>query len=532
MSIAIPNRRSVQSALPWAVLGLGLALLVVNLAFLFRNRPLPASTAAAEAPAGGGPSAAALPGTVSLPEGKLKAAGLEFEKAALVALPTELSCAGRIEANQDHQVQVRPRAAGVIREVKVALGQRVKKGQTLTIIDSPDVGTARLHLRATQRELATARTEAGWKKEVAANVAKLIPELRKRLDEQHHERPGIVSHSPTRVLEKEAEVMEKQYADLKLGTFRAKLMSAAVEFDIAAHEEEKTGGLFKKEIIGEHPAFVAKHNREGAESKFRAELEQAMFDASYQSRVADQQVKLAESNVIDAAQRLRILGVSEDIEALLAQAGDAIPVDEDVTAYPITAPFDGVVITKSPLAVPSQKAELNEVLFALADLSTVWVMANIPESEFSVLPDLQNGHDTIRLGATAYPGRTFDARLLSVGATVDPTTRTVPMLAETDNKEGLLKLGMFVRIVLDTEVDSKALTVPSAAVVEIEGKKGVFVPEGSDGRTFAFRAVKLGRAAGDRVEVASGLSQGDTVVSKGAFTLKSELILQNETEEE
>jgi RND family efflux transporter MFP subunit len=328
--------------------------------------------------------------------------------------------------------------------------------------------------------------------------------------------------------------MEKQYADLKLGTFRATLMSAAVEFDIAAHEEEKTTGLFEKKIVGEHPWFVAKHTREGAESKFRAVLEQTKFDAAYQSRVADQQVKLAESNVIDAAQRLQILGVSEDIAALLAQAGEdaaAIPVDEDVTAYPITAPFDGVVITRSPLAVPSQKAELNEVLFALADLATVWVMANVPESELSLLPDLENGHDRIRLGASAYPGRTFDARLLSVGATVDSTTRTVPMLAETDNKHGLLKLGMFVRIALDTEVNSKALTVPAAAVAEIEGKKGVFVPEG-DGRTFAFRAVKLGRAAGDRVEVASGLSQGDTVVSRGAFTLKSELILQNETEEE
>ena len=331
--------------------------------------------------------------------------------------------------------------------------------------------------------------------------------------------------------------MEKQYADRKLGTFRATLMSAAVEFDIASHEEMKTGGLRQERIIGEHPAFVAKHNREIAESKLRAVLEQARFDAPYQSRVADQQVKLAESNVIDAAQRLRILGVTEDIDALLKHAGDvsaARPADEDVTAYAIAAPFDCTVISKSSLAVPSQKIEMNDNLFGLADLSTVWVMANIPESDFAVLPALRQG--TIRLNATAYPGKNLEARVLSVGATVDPTTRSVPMLAQTPNADGLLKLGMFVRIVLDTANESKGLTVPVGAVVEIEGKKGVFVPEPKDktrdGQTFAFRAVKLGRETGGRLEVTSGVSPGDAVVSKGAFLLKSELILQNETEEE
>ena len=105
------------------------------------------------------------------------------------------------------------------------------------------------------------------------------------------------------------------------------------------------------------------------------------------------------------------------------------------------------------------------------------------------------------------------------------------MLAETSNAAGLLKLGMFVRIVLDTSNESKALTVPAGAVVEVDGKKGVFVPDPNDkdGRTFTFRAVTPGRQAGDRQEVSSGLAEGDTVVSKGAFMLKSELILQTES---
>src|SRR5581483_6517614 len=194
------------------------------------------------------------------------------------------------------------------------------------------------------------------------------------------------------------------------------------------------------------------------------------YDAAQEQRVAAQKVQLAEAAVIDAAQRLRILGVSEDIDDLLAHAGRATdPAHEDVVAYKITAPFDGTIITKA--AVPSQKAEMNDVLFTLADLSNVWVMANVGESEFSLLPQLKEGQ--IRLTAAAYPGKTFEARLLSVGAVVDPTTRTVPLLAETPNPDGILKLGMFVRIVLDSAATEDALTVPTAAVVEIEGKKGV-----------------------------------------------------------
>jgi RND family efflux transporter MFP subunit len=175
---------------------------------------------------------------------------------------------------------------------------------------------------------------------------------------------------------------------------------------------------------------------------------------------------------------------------------------------------------------------MNDILFTLADLSNVWVMANVPESEFASLHALRGG--TVHVSATAYPGRSFEARLLSIGAVVDPTTRTVPILAETPNTDDMLKLGMFVRIVLRGATSEEVLIVPTAAVVEIENQKGVFLPAGKekDGHAYTFRPVKLGREAGDRQVVVTGLSKGEPVVSSGAFFLKSELILQNETEED
>ena len=226
----------------------------------------------------------------------------------------------------------------------------------------------------------------------------------------------------------------------------------------------------------------------------------------------------------------------EDIRELLdhADKADTLAVDEDVTVYQITSPFDGTIIKKD--AVASQKADLNDVLFTVADLNTVWVTANIAESDVASVPKIRGG--AIRLSATAYGTRLFPAQLLSVGAMVDPQTRTVPLLAQTNNHDGLLKPGLFVRILLDSPTTERTLTVPHAGVVEIEGKTGVFVPAktggtaATDQHAFTFLPIETGRDAGDRVVVKSGLKEGDVVVASGAYQLKSELILQNQTEEE
>ncbi len=506
--------------LPWLGMGICLAALGGHMAIdlISRNAAkgessVPDQKAAATEPTHAKTANPAT--TVALSEPKLLAAGITTAQARYDELPTVLGVPGRIEVNADRRIDIRPRASGVIRVVHAVLGQNVKRGDLLVSLDSPDVGTARLNLRARQRELNTARIEADWKSEVAAGVALLIPEIRKGTD------PAAI---------------EKEFADKPLGMYRGSLLQAYADYDIAAHEEEKTAGLRQKEVLGEHPAVVALHTRQGLQAKLYATIEQVKFDAAQGKRLADQQVRKSESDVIDAAQRLRILGVSENIRELLdhADEADKLAVDEDVILYQIHSPFDGTVIRKD--AVPSQRAELNDVLFTVADLNTVWVTANIAESDVASLPKIKGG--TIRLTATAYGTRVFPAQLLSIGAMVDPLTRTVPLLAQIGNQDGLLKPGLFVRILLDSPTTERILTVPHAGVVEIEGKTGVFVPAKSDGtagdgqHTFTFLPIETGRDAGDRVVVKSGLKEGVVVVASGAYQLKSELILQNQTDEE
>jgi multidrug efflux pump subunit AcrA (membrane-fusion protein) len=448
--------------------------------------------------------------TVVLPEGKFKAAGIALGAARADELATEVGVPGQISINSDRRAEIRPRVMGVVRSVAVLIGQKVKAGDLLVTLDSPDVGTARLNLRARQRELNTARIEADWRRQIAANVEAMIPLLRK--------------DTPARQL-------DELFRGKPLGSFRGDLLGAYAEYQIAEHEEEKTSDLNRRNLIGEHPVEIAKHQREAKQARFAANLETAQFDAAQQSRIADQAVRAAEAAVIDAAHRLRILGVDEDMTKVLlpaalakAAATDSV---EDVTAYSIVAPFAGTITARS--AVVSQRYEPTDPLFTLADLSTVRVTANIPESQVHYLTGV--GKSTIKFTAVAVPKRTFEARIIYVGEEVDPSTRTVATLAELANPEGLLRPGMFVRILLDTPDRVAAVTVPSGAVVEIEGKAGVFRPEKSD-RTYTFVPIAAGRESDGRRVVESGLKAGDPVVVAGAFTLKSELVLQNETEEE
>jgi RND family efflux transporter MFP subunit len=550
MSLALAHRPLQAGLWPWLAAGLALSLALAATLFhdaLFHRAP---AAAAASASAGGGapepeaPAAAAT--TVALPEGKFRSAHIKTAPVEQTELASAIDVAGRIDANLDRRVEIRPRAPGVIRAVRAALGQNVKKGDVLVTLDSPDVGKERLNLWDKQRALAVARAEADWKARIAANVAQLIPELRegaRKLREEAHMAHAAhgEAHGGTKSLNEgsKAADIERKYAELALGPYRATLLSAYADFIIAAHEEEKTTGLHQAEVVGEHPYFLAIHTRESAQAKLEGVLGTAAFDAAQQEKIARNALRMAEGEVVDAAQRLRVLGVPVDLDALLAppnSAGAARSVPDstsalarqDVTAFDILAPFDGTVVDKT--VVVSQKVELNDRLFVLADLRDVWIQADIPESDFGLLPTLKDG--TVRVTAAAYPGRGFAARLLSVGSVVDPTTRTVPLYADADNPDGLLKLGMFVRIVLDTRAKAAAATVPAGAVVEIDGRTGVFVPSGGDGRTFAFRPVKLGREAEGRQVVTAGLEPGQQVVTEGAFTLKSELILQNETGED
>lgn len=440
--------------------------------------------------------------TVVLSEEKIRAIGVRLEKARVERLHADVVVSGMFEYDTNRKVNIQSRVPGIVRTVSVGLGSRVKTGQPLIVLDSPDAGTARLEVQRRLRDLANARFAAEWRSAVAANVGELLKELAKGTS---------------------APKIEQIFAGKDLGSNRSALLSAYADWEIARHEEEVADKLVVAKIYGEHKALYATHTREGLQAKYEGLREQARFDAQQQKLLADQQVKNAEASLLDARQRLRLLGVPGDPDTIdLEKIGGT-----ELAAYSILAPFDGTIVMRA--AVESQRVEPIDALFTLVDLSKIRVVANIPESDIAVLSNLNER--SVRVTAKALPDRVFEAKVLDVSKEVDQKTRTVRLLAEIDNREGTLRANMFARVRLEGPKLPASLTVPVSAIVEIDGKTGVFVP-GKEARSFSFHPILVGDEAEGRRIVEGGLRKNAVVVSAGGFMLKSELILQNEPEED
>mgnify|MGYP003460710412 FL=1 len=216
--------------------------------------------------------------------------------------------------------------------------------------------------------------------------------------------------------------------------------------------------------------------------------------------------------VASARERLRLWDVSDAQIAALEHRGKAEPV---LTIY---APSSGIVIKRE--AVPGKYVEPGVTLYEIADLSMVWISANIYESEMALTKVGQLASITF----AAYPGETFHGKVAYVYPTLNTETRTVRVRLELPNPELKLKPGMYGNVTLQTNA-TKTLVVPKEAVLNTGLRQLVFMDRGQ-GR-YEPTLVKLGRRSQDAVEVMEGLKEGDRIVTSGTFLLDAESKLES-----
>ncbi len=178
----------------------------------------------------------------------------------------------------------------------------------------------------------------------------------------------------------------------------------------------------------------------------------------------------------------------------------------------IESPVNGFVSrrTVDPGAFVGQNAPLVEVV----DIGRVRLVANIVEKD---LRQVQTGENT-RVEVDAFPGERFTGRIARVSPVLDPATRTAPIEIEIPNPGFRLKPGMYARVSITTDERKDALVVPSNAVIDTGGRRGVFIAE--DGDMVSFRAVTVGIEAPDHIEILEGVADGDRVVTTGAAALR------------
>lgn len=263
------------------------------------------------------------------------------------------------------------------------------------------------------------------------------------------------------------------------------------------------------EAIGAYHAEEADRDVALARLDRLQELEASGTSSKAQVAEAAAQAAGARAAYEAAEERLRVLGVNPG-----KLDGEHFP-----SRFPVKSPLAGELL-RAEVSV-GQAVAPGAPLFHVGNLDQIQVILDVFERDLSRVSEGQE----VRFTVEAWPGEAFAGRIDWVGSIVESDSRTIEVRLVVDNPGHRLKPGMFGRADLGSAASATAaalpsVVVPAGAIQEVEGRPSVFVEE--DGR-FEARAVTLGERNAVDVQVLTGLTAGEPIVVKGAFTLKSEL---------
>ncbi|MGJ5813099.1 efflux RND transporter periplasmic adaptor subunit [Paludibaculum fermentans] len=280
------------------------------------------------------------------------------------------------------------------------------------------------------------------------------------------------------------------------------------------------------------------HETRAAYIQAQAELERAIAHKEMARRVSDRAQRLLKVEAISqeqadqAANDLRnseaaIVRARADLEKETQHMTEFLEIDphgikhegdanDDPDAVPIKAPNAGVILRR--LVSSGSVLSVGQEAFTISNLNSLWVIAGVNEADLgAVRPGMR-----ARISVRAYPDRTFAGNVLQLGEELDPATRTLKVRIHFPNAQGNLKPEMFAQVELEQGESRSALYIPESAVEDLNGQKVAFVQTGGD--SFQVRTLKIGATTNGMVEVTGGITEGERVVTRGAFALKSELL--------
>ncbi|MCC7528900.1 MAG: efflux RND transporter periplasmic adaptor subunit [Candidatus Melainabacteria bacterium] len=393
------------------------------------------------------------------------------------ALTVPLHVTGKIEPELGKEVDVTSRINGRVKEIRVAPGQEVKRGQIMAMLDSQEVSDL-------QAEFIEARSKL--------NIA-----------QAHEDRERLIYNE---LLVRPKALIEAQ----------ARFNSAKVQKELAESEYRRQDGLYKEKISSQKDYLSSKAGFATAvaaheQAKVDFEREQNMFKNKAMLR-KDLQLSEAETarerqHFNTLKQRLDFLGADTSLLTGVLKTGQISGMVR------IVAPESGVV-SHHDIAV-GELVHPEKSMFKVTDLTTVVVKADLPEVDVSRVRLGGN----VKVKVTSYPNEDFRATISYIAEHVNPETRTVSVRARLDNRRRIFKLQMFAEIDLEG-VSRELLACPKSAVQELEGKTVVFVKKEGG---YEERLVKLGVDSEKYYEVVSGLSAGEEIVTQGSLMLKTEL---------
>lgn len=269
------------------------------------------------------------------------------------------------------------------------------------------------------------------------------------------------------------------------------------------------------EIPGHVNAVLFKDGSEVAQGAVLVQLDDAVFKAKYESAKA--KLYYSENNF----RRMALLGKKGVIaQQAIDQAESDLKerkadMDENevmLNKMKLTAPFDGVA--GSSRVNPGEYVTVGQSLVTITDTKHLRIEYTVPEK---YLPLLKLGQ-TVKITASAYPGKIFNGTLTFISPTINAENRSIALYAEIDNSENLLAAGMFVEASQSLGNTEHALMVPSRSLMPVLDGAQVF--KIVDGKAFSVDVV-IGQRTSDTVQILQGLSKSDTVITDGQMKVKN-----------
>ncbi len=444
-------------------------------------------------------------------------AGVVIAKAGPGDLRSEISMPGEVSLNEDTVTHVVPLVSGITREARPTVGDRVARGDVLAVLDSSDLGKAKLDFLTQVNEILCCSILVPRAQAVHDNTRKLL---------------AFLDGSPSLEDLREFKAGE---AGKNLKT----LNSAYAESVAARQTFVRERDLYGKEIASEQDYLAAKTQYEKAVADYMASRDDIAFDIKHELFEAEARLRAAKFAARTSEQQLRLMGVTDsEIEALEAlvlpekkctdpnckgcktgasEAEKESYFDNHFARYEARSPAAGVVVAKH--IVRGERVDENTDIFTIADISTVWVNLTV------YLKDLH----AVRVGQEVtvraeHSGREARGRIAMVSPVVDPETRTATARLVLENDNGNWRPGVFVTGRISVAAEQVPVVIPKNAVQTIDGEHVVFVP---DGDAFTPVPVTMGRSDRRQVEITAGLAAGTSYVTAGAFELKAKLVTSN-----
>ena len=455
-----------------------------------------------DAPSGTSSSPATQSAIVRLPSA---AAAGEISLMSVERRPmrARVTVPGRLDYDARGHIDYDSPVDGIVSRVCVTVRQNVARGDSLAEVSSEEVGVARDEVQKREDDREIAHKAADWAATIGDNVQSLLGMLE--------------GHPPL-------ETIEREFAARTLGTYRETILGAYsrlvyVEKVDAGTKKLGDGGVLSGRIVEERIS-----NLEVARASFAAACESAKFETVQERARARAALEQSERLLRVSQENLRnLVGGRLD-----AAPGDAATGDDalanaagGISAITLRTPFDGIV--EEVFVSRGERVKGGDRMFVVADTRRLWVRAQVHEKQWTMV-DVAKG----QIIGVVVPGseeHRTSATINHIGATVDATSRSVPIVADLENDDAHYKPGMFVWVELPQGDVRDVPAVPAAAVMRHEGRAFVFVP--ADG---GFRRIDIetGIESDDFVEVVRGVEPGQQIVARGSFLLKSELLLEDE----